>query len=172
MAHRRFLAAAVTAALGATLIAPTAANAGTTPAVSWSDCQDGFQCATVAAPLDYDHPRGTQIALSLLRLPATDPAHRIGSLLVNPGGPGGPGVDFVREAGAYFPAEVRARFDIVGFDPRGIYRSTPLLCFDSSDDAMAVLPAAPYPETRAEEQKQRYWSSVTTSTRPPATRAP
>src|SRR3954466_2528933 len=112
---RPVMAAAVIAALGGILVAPAAASAGNGPPVSWSDCQDGFQCATVPAPLDYDHPRGAQITLSLLRLPATDPAHHIGSLLVNPGGPGGSGVDFVRQAGAYFPAEVRARFDIVGF---------------------------------------------------------
>ena len=155
MAHRRLLAAAVTAALGVTLLAPTAAWASATPPVSWSDCQDGFECATVPAPLDYDHPRGAQISLSLVRLPATDPAHRIGSLLVNPGGPGGSGVDFVRQAGALFPAEVRARFDLVGFDPRGIHRSTPLLCFDSYEEAVAVLPAAPFPQTPAEERKQR-----------------
>src|SRR5215218_7291658 len=126
---KRFLAAAVAAVLGATLVAPAQASAK--PAVSWSACDDGFECAVVRAPLDYDRPRGPQIALSLIRLPAGDPAHRIGSLLVKPGGPGGSGVDFVRAAAELYPADLRARFDIVGFDPRGIYRSTPLLCFDS-----------------------------------------
>jgi len=135
MRLRPVLAAAVVAALGGALVAPSAASAGNGPAVSWSDCGGGFQCAAVPAPLDYDHPRGAQIALSLIRLPASDPAHRIGSLLINPGGPGGSGVDFVREAAAYYPATVRARFDMVGFDPRGIGRSTPLLCFDSLDQA-------------------------------------
>src|SRR3954447_23492436 len=141
--------------LAIALIAPSQAAAAAVPAVSWADCADGFQCATVAAPLDYDRPRGAQIGLSLVRLPAADPAHRIGSLLVNPGGPGGSGVDFVREAAKYFPAEVQARFDIVGFDPRGIDGSTPLLCFDSYADAMAVLPKLPYPETPPQERLQR-----------------
>jgi pimeloyl-ACP methyl ester carboxylesterase len=141
--------------LAIALIAPSQAAAAAVPAVSWADCADGFQCATVAAPLDYDRPRGAQIGLSLVRLPAADPAHRIGSLLVNPGGPGGSGVDFVREAAKYFPAEVQARFDIVGFDPRGIHGSTPLLCFDSYADAMAVLPKLPYPETPPQERLQR-----------------
>ena len=152
---RLVLAAAVIAALGGTLVAPAAASAGNGPSVSWSDCGDGFQCATVPAPLDYDHPRGAQIALSLIRLPAADPAQRIGSLLINPGGPGGSGVDFVREAAAYYPAAVREHFDLVGFDPRGIYRSSPLLCFDSLDQAKASLPPFPYPRTPAEEQQQK-----------------
>ena len=152
---RLVLAAAVIAAFGGTLVAPAVASAGAGPPVSWSDCGGGFQCATVPAPLDYDHPRGAQIALSLIRLPATDPAHRIGSLLINPGGPGGSGVDFVRAAGAYYPASVRARFDLVGFDPRGIYRSSPLLCFDSLEQAVASLPPFPFPQTPAEERQQK-----------------
>ena len=152
---RPVLAAAVIAALGGFLVAPAAASAGAGPPVSWSDCGDGFQCATVPAPLDYDHPRGAQIALSLIRLPAADPARRIGSLLINPGGPGGSGVDFVRAAAAYYPATVRARFDLVGFDPRGIYRSSPLLCFDSLEQAEASLPPFPFPQTPAEERQQK-----------------
>jgi pimeloyl-ACP methyl ester carboxylesterase len=120
---------------GALLAAVTVA--GSPPAVAapstrvlWSPCEGGrFDCATVPAPLDYDQPEGASILLSLIRLPATDPARRIGSLLVNPGGPGGSGVDFVLFAGEFLPAEIRARFDIVGFDPRGIGRSTALRCF-------------------------------------------
>jgi pimeloyl-ACP methyl ester carboxylesterase len=80
-------------------------------------------------PLDYDQPNGASILLSLIRLPATDPDHRIGSLLVNPGGPGGSGVDLVLFGAEFIPQEIRARFDIVGFDPRGIARSTPVRCF-------------------------------------------
>jgi len=78
-------------------------------------------------PLDYDHPRGATISLALIRLPAGDPARKIGSIFLNPGGPGGSGVDFVRAAGPIlYSDEVRARFDLVGFDPRGIIGSTPL----------------------------------------------
>jgi pimeloyl-ACP methyl ester carboxylesterase len=125
------------------------------PSVAWAACGEGFECATVPAPLDYDRPRGAQIGISLIRMPATDPGQRIGSLLVNPGGPGGSGVGFVRGAGGLLPAEVRARFDIVGFDPRGIHRSTPLQCFDSYEQALAVLPPFPYPQAPAEERVQR-----------------
>jgi len=96
---------------------------------------DGFDCATARVPLDYDEPTGRAIELALIRLPATDRARRIGSLFVNPGGPGNSGVQFVREAArATYPAEVRARFDIVGFDPRGVAASTPVRCFANDSD--------------------------------------
>src|SRR4051812_48803499 len=95
------LAITVTAALSVTLLAPPAhaatpsvsRSAVAAPGVSWSACRDGFQCATVPAPLDYDHPDGVQIGISVIRLPAGEPGRRIGSLLLNPGGPGGSGVD-------------------------------------------------------------------------------
>jgi len=58
-----------------------------------------FECGTVQVPLDYNDPNGATISLALVRLPATDRAHRIGSLFLNPGGPGGPGVDFTLFAG-------------------------------------------------------------------------
>lgn len=109
------------------LAVPAAAAAGT---INWSPCEGGrFQCAAVPVPLDYDQPNGATILLSLIRLPASDPSRRIGSLLVNPGGPGGSGVDLVRSAADIFPPQIRARFDLVGFDPRGIAGSTPLRCF-------------------------------------------
>jgi pimeloyl-ACP methyl ester carboxylesterase len=138
-----------------TLLAPPARAAAPAPAVPWAECGDGFQCATVAAPLDYDRPRGAQIGISVIRLPAADPGQRIGSLLLNPGGPGGSGVDFARIVATSLPAVLRARFDIVGFDPRGVNRSTPLRCFDTYDEAVAILPPTPYPETTAEERQQR-----------------
>jgi pimeloyl-ACP methyl ester carboxylesterase len=70
------------------------------------------------------------VSIAVVRLPAGDPARKIGSLFFNPGGPGGSGVDFVLALAPYlYTDEVRARFDIVGFDPRGIARSTALRCF-------------------------------------------
>jgi pimeloyl-ACP methyl ester carboxylesterase len=87
------------------------------------------------------------VRLVLIRLRAGDPTHRIGSLVVNPGGPGESGIDFVREAAAtIFSPEIRARFDIVGFDPRGVGSSTPVHCLDTLDhfiprDATAATPA-------------------------------
>jgi pimeloyl-ACP methyl ester carboxylesterase len=122
----------------------------------WQPCfpeaGPSFECATVRAPLDYDRPRGRRISLALLRLPASQPDDKIGSILINPGGPGASGVDFVRDLGPLlFTEEVRARFDLVGFDPRGIARSSPLLCFGSLDEALSVAPPFAFPVTPEEE---------------------
>lgn len=116
-----------------------AAEAARVPVLGWSDCADGFQCATAAVPLDYNRPRGDSISLSLIRLPATDTAHRIGSLFTNPGGPGGSGVAFVRNSGKTFPAAIRAQFDIIGFDPRGVGESTPVQCFANVAEQQAFV---------------------------------
>ncbi len=100
--------------------------------VSWHDCGGGFQCGTVHAPLDYARPDGQRITLSVLRLPAE--GQRKGSLLINPGGPGGSGVDFVRDAARQFGADLRKNFDLVGFDPRGVNASRPAVrCLTSKD---------------------------------------
>ena len=94
---------------------------------SWSDCGGGFQCATLQVPLDYSNPQGRSISLALLRKQATDPSRRIGSLLLNPGGPGGSGNDFLRRDVALF-TELNKRFDLVAWDPRGVGASTPVMC--------------------------------------------
>ena len=88
-------------AIGLAALAVTAAPAGAAehapvPQLQWKDCDDGFQCATATVPLDHSRPRGRTIDLALVRFPATDREHRIGSLFMNPGGPGGSGVEFVR----------------------------------------------------------------------------
>jgi pimeloyl-ACP methyl ester carboxylesterase len=135
------------------------------PELAWTACGDeapGFECATVQVPLDYDRPRGAKITLALTRLPAGDAARRIGSIFFNPGGPGGSGVDFLQAVGpSLYSEEVRARFDLVGFDPRGVARSTPLQCFDTTDEALAALHPFPFPVTGAEErvwiQADRTW---------------
>jgi alpha/beta hydrolase fold len=123
------LAAALTSvALGVAQLAPLAPPAAATtaaaPELSWSACRDGFQCATAQVPLDYDRPNGAKVSLALIRLPAGNSQQRIGSLFVNPGGPGGSGVDVVRDLAQFLPLQLRGRFDIVGFDPRGVIRST------------------------------------------------
>jgi pimeloyl-ACP methyl ester carboxylesterase len=125
-------------------------------AVAWSKCyaQMGpFQCGTVQVPLDYDSPNGTTISIALVRLPAADPAHRIGSLFLNPGGPGGSGVDYTVFAGPFlYTPEVRARFDLVGFDPRGTNRSTALHCFGTDRQWQPYFTPFAFPSTPAEEQ--------------------
>lgn len=97
---------------------------------AWKACDGGFQCTRIAVPLDYAKPEGPQIKLAVLRQPATTPSARIGSLVVNPGGPGSSGVNFVRQAGKRFGPQVQARYDIVGFDPRGVGASDPVRCMD------------------------------------------
>jgi pimeloyl-ACP methyl ester carboxylesterase len=100
-------------------------------AVTWTSCSGGFQCATVEVPLDYAKPRGASIKLAVTRLPAT--GKRLGALVTNPGGPGGSGVDLVINSGKqYFSPKLRAAYDIVGFDPRGVKRSDPVKCLDDA----------------------------------------
>ncbi len=125
-------------ALGVALAVPAVASASVdsvpTPQLSWTDCQDGFRCATAKVPLDYDRPAGTKIDLALIKEPATDPARKIGTLFVNFGGPGASGLQRLRERGKWpwlFSAELRARFDVVSWDPRGIGASTAVRCFDT-----------------------------------------
>jgi pimeloyl-ACP methyl ester carboxylesterase len=99
----------------------------------WTGCGDGMQCATATAPLDWADPTGDTIELALIRQPATS-GHARGSLLVNPGGPGGSGVDFIRDSIDFATSErLQREFDVVGFDPRGVGSSTPVVCTD--DDA-------------------------------------
>ncbi|MEV0846442.1 alpha/beta hydrolase [Streptomyces sp. NPDC049954] len=106
---------------------------GSAPAGSGGDgsAPAGFQCATLKAPLDYAHPARGRVELAVARKRATGPGERLGSLLVNPGGPGGSAVDYLTAyAGEHYPEKVRARYDMVAVDPRGVARSTPVTCLD------------------------------------------
>jgi len=107
----------------------TRADAAPTPQLQWTGCQDSFLCGTAKVPLDYDHPRGTKIDLSLIKLPASDPKRRIGTLFMSFGGPGLFGTDIFK-GGAKLPGflsdELRSRFDLVSWDQRGVSRKTPV----------------------------------------------
>jgi pimeloyl-ACP methyl ester carboxylesterase len=161
MRHSRRHVASITAAvcLLATLVASAGPAAGAaTSSIHWTACHANtgfpFECARVRVPLDYSNAAAGTISLAMVRLPASDPAHRIGSLFLNPGGPGGSGVDMALGAGPYlYGGAIQARFDIVGFDPRGIIRSTPLQCFDSSDQWGPYFTPFPFPMTRRQEQR-------------------
>ncbi len=103
------------------------------PRIGWKACRDGFQCATLSVPLDYAKPAGAAVSLRLVRLPASRPSTRVGSLVVNPGGPGVSAVDFLRSFGpSSAPVELRRQFDLVAFDPRGTTGSTPVHCLGTS----------------------------------------
>jgi pimeloyl-ACP methyl ester carboxylesterase len=103
-----------------------AAPGGAVPALVWEPCAGGMECASLTVPVDHDRPDGPTIDLAVARRRAADPAHRIGSVVLNPGGPGGSGLDLV-QAGAP-GADAMARFDIVSWDPRGTGASAPLAC--------------------------------------------
>ncbi|MFG2139038.1 alpha/beta hydrolase [Streptomyces sp. NPDC048650] len=99
--------------------------------LSWHACGvPGFECATMKAPLDYDRPGSGDIKLAVARKKATGPGSRLGSLLVNPGGPGGSAIDYLQQY-APQPAAVRARYDMVAMDPRGVARSAPVECLSN-----------------------------------------
>jgi pimeloyl-ACP methyl ester carboxylesterase len=92
-----------------------------------------FHCSDVEVPKDWAEPGGEKIKISLIRARIGSQHDRIGSLLVNPGGPGGSGVETAVYLTASMPAEVLRRFDLVGFDPRGVGRSAPVKCISDAD---------------------------------------
>ncbi len=122
--------------------------------LSWRECRADRECAELQVPLDYADPGGEQITLALLRVPAENSERRIGSLVVNPGGPGVSGVTYAAEADTYFGEELREVFDIVGFDPRGVAESTPVDCRTDAE-LDAYIGADPDPETVAERRDAR-----------------
>ncbi len=109
--------------------------------VAWSTCDDQpgpWQCGFITVPMDYSDPSGAEITIALTRFPAADAGNRVGSLVLNPGGPGGSGIEIAYDEAEAMPTEISDRFDIVGFDPRGIGRSTAVQCpqdFDAATDS-------------------------------------
>ncbi|MFE9635108.1 alpha/beta hydrolase [Streptomyces sp. NPDC006463] len=112
--------------------------------IRWGDCPekhvpDGMRCATVQVPLDYAAPAKGVVEIALARIPASDPDRRLGSLLLNYGGPGGPGIAGLASDPEQF-AGLGERYDLVAFDPRGVGHSEPVSCGGSqqvTDEAQA-----------------------------------
>ena len=102
--------------------------------VNWAPCKDKpqMQCANVGVPLDYKKPGGKAITVAMAKLPAKG-GKPIGSLFVNPGGPGESGIDLVSRADKSFSKDVIDKYDIIGFDPRGVGSSTPVDCIDNRE---------------------------------------
>jgi pimeloyl-ACP methyl ester carboxylesterase len=100
--------------------------------LTWRECGvPGFECSTMKAPLDYAKPGGKEIKLAVSRKKATGPGKRLGSLLVNPGGPGGSAIGYLQSYAALgYPEKVRAQYDMAAVDPRGVARSEPVTCLD------------------------------------------
>lgn len=134
-------------------VAPTAAPQP--PVLTWGPCEagvdDDFDCATLTVPLDYDNQTGPSIGIALIRLPAE--GRRDGLILLNPGGPGGSGYDFAENAAHAidYTFELDRRFDIIGFDPRGVDRSNGVRCLDDEamDDTMYLDGTPDTPEEEA-----------------------
>jgi pimeloyl-ACP methyl ester carboxylesterase len=143
-------ATVLTVSLVAVPVAPAGAG-GETATIAWSPCRElpDADCGTLPVPLDWSRPHGPKVELAVARRRATDPSARIGSLFVNPGGPGGSGRDFAL-SGGLFTDEVRRHFDIVGFDPRGVGLSEPVRC---SVEAVETYPRV-FPATRAAFDRQ------------------
>jgi pimeloyl-ACP methyl ester carboxylesterase len=131
----------------------SAAQRAATAKIRWHGCgakqPASLQCGSIAVPLDYRHPRRGKIRLGFNRLRAQDRAHRVGSLIVNPGGPGGAGSEVVAAeaggAGLWNP-QLHQRFDMIGMDPRGIGTSSPIRC----DPAVFNRPVSLFPRTAAQ----------------------
>lgn len=125
-----------------------------TPKLRWYACGTGLECTTVKLPLDYDKPKGAKTEVALLRVKARDRKRRIGSLFVNPGGPGGSSVEIAAAASQLFGNNILDRFDVVGMDPRGTNFSQQVKCFSSARTQTPVLTklAVAFPVTAAQEK--------------------
>jgi pimeloyl-ACP methyl ester carboxylesterase len=136
---RRALAAPVAAMV--LMVCASPANAEPAPSISWTRCADKQEgdCGTLSVPLDWARPNGPRIDLAVGRHRATDPARRLGVLVVDPGGPGGSAAQFALSR--LFSPELRARFDIVGIDSRGTGNSLPIRCADLMDDQPSIYPS-------------------------------
>ena len=123
----------------------------------WADCKEDkkFQCAKIQVPIDYQNPGDASLTLALKKLPAKQAANKVGSLLINPGGPGGSGTDYVTYAEDAFGKRLMDSFDIIGFDPRGVALSTPLDCLtDKEVDEFIAFDGTPDTEQELKDSLQ------------------
>ncbi len=126
--------------------------------LDWQPCDEGDddECATMEVPLDYAHPKVETIKLALLKVVAREPGAKVGSLVVNPGGPGAPGTSYAAAGGTYWGDALLDHFDIVGFDPRGTGDSTAVDCLtdEQLDDYLASEPVPDSPAELAESENR------------------
>jgi pimeloyl-ACP methyl ester carboxylesterase len=113
--------------------------------LAWTSCHGSFQCAELRVPLDYSRPAGATLEVAVIRQKSS--GHHEGSLVVNPGGPGGSGVDFVAEAASAF-SQLTDHYDLVSFDPRGVGQSRPVRCLTSAQ-LTTYIDTNPVPTTAA-----------------------
>ncbi|MGW2207684.1 alpha/beta hydrolase [Streptomyces sp. NPDC001774] len=134
------------------------APAGPAASLEWRPCAgaDGFDCATAKVPLDYRSPQGRTIELAVIRRKAAGPGRRIGTVFFNPGGPGTPGVPQLPALYGQFPDEVRERFDVVTWDPRGVGQSTAVRCFATAEEARTWKSRIPAGFPVGQQQRQTW----------------
>lgn len=126
--------ALATTTMAASTAAPAVASAATPDTLRWGPCPKAvasprLECATLQVPLDYRHPDGRHIEIAISRLASENPSQRRGVLLTDPGGPGGTGLGYPAVlAASGLPRKVLDSYDVIGFDPRGVGRSTPVTC--------------------------------------------
>jgi len=99
--------------------------------LTWRKCGK-LECSTLQVPVDYSQPDGEQVSLAVSRRRASNPSKRIGSLIVNFGGPGDAGASTLADFAGSYPKEIRERYDVVSFDPRGVGKSRPVECVDGT----------------------------------------
>jgi len=119
----------------------TTTPTGPVPPIGWTACGYDFQCGSVTVPVDYSRPSGPMIKIAVERRPAALSSERIGSLVINPGGPGTSGIDDLPNELSVLSAGLLDRFDIVSFDPRGVQRSAPVECGPTAPSATAPSPS-------------------------------
>ena len=148
------LALGLVAAAGLVGVEPARAQGSPTPTLNWKPCVDvrTLKCATLVVPLDRSRPNGPTIGIGVTKVAARQQSRRIGSLLVNPGGPGASGQTFARQLVRGLSSELLDRFDIIGWDPRGVGSSRPVRCLASTADYDRYYAADPVPDSPAERQ--------------------
>ncbi len=118
--------------------------------LDWADCNDGFECATFNVPIDYENPSAGAMQIAAIRKLATGTA--LGSLILNPGGPGGSGIEYTTYADYVVSDTLRENFDIVGFDPRGVGQSSPVECLnDAQTEEYIAMDASPDNQTEIDQ---------------------
>lgn len=145
------VAAVVTAAGVVGAVTATASGTGGDPApnITWAGCSGNqpdsrLQCGQITVPVDWSNPHGATTTVEVARLSAGDPAHTVGTLFFNPGGPGEGEVGYLQLESArdeYFPQQLRDRFDIVAVEPRGTGQNPPLNCPMPVDPNVGTMPA-------------------------------
>ena len=170
-------ASPATASASATI--PAGLESFYTQKASWYNCakkgmdevksgeDTGFTCAKIKVPLDYDNPGGETIEIAVKKRAASEDS--VGSLFVNPGGPGGSGIELVESAGSYFSKNLTSSYDVVGFDPRGVGASTAVDCLTDAEldaeRAGANDPATPS-AAATQERAQKMGEACASKTSP------